>query len=61
MNRAVSFGFLGDDVSMYEYQPRAEMRNTMRLNLETWSRFKGAIRKVELSVGIVHVTFIFFL
>ena len=38
INRALSFGFLGDEVSMYKYQPDAEMRNMMLVNLEKLER-----------------------
>ena len=38
INRALSFGCLGYEVSMYKYQTDAEMRNMMLVNLETLER-----------------------
>jgi hypothetical protein len=35
INRALSFGCLGDEVSMNKYQPDAEMRNVILVNLES--------------------------
>ena len=38
INRALSFGCLGNEVSMNKYQPDAEMRNVMLVNLEKLER-----------------------
>ena len=38
INRAVSFGCLGDEASMYKYQPDAEMINVMLFKPEKLER-----------------------
>ena len=38
INRAVSFGCLGDEATMYKYQPDAEMRNVMLVKHEKLER-----------------------
>jgi hypothetical protein len=38
INRALSFGCLGFEVSMYKYQPDAEMKNVMLVKSEKLER-----------------------